>query len=120
MDQSPLIAAAILTIRPDALDGFREYETQAAAILSRYGGAIERTIVVEPTLSGEPMREVHIVTFPARAAFDAYRTDPDLAALGELRLSCIAYTEILLGRAGPDYQALAAACDSARPPVEPD
>jgi len=88
--------------RPGAADQFREFETMAARILARYGGVIERTVTVEPSATQE-QREVHILRFPSKEAFESYRIDPQLASLAELRGSCIAHTEILIGREGPQY-----------------
>lgn len=111
MDQategSPVIIVAILTLRTGASQSFREFETKAARIMSRYGGVIERSVVVEPLAPREPAREVHVVTFPDPDAFANYRIDPDLAALAGLRLASIAHTEVLIGRKGPDYSELA-------------
>ena len=100
---APLVIVAILTPRPGALELFREYETRAARILKRYGGAVERTVVEEDGGAGTPAREVHVITLPDRAAFDRYRTDPELASLSGMRAAAIFRTELLLGRAGPDY-----------------
>lgn len=94
---------AILTPRRGALEQFRAYEAKAAGIMARYEGRIQRTVVVNEQ---PPMREVHIVSFPDLDAFQRYRTDPDLAALAEVRAACIEHTELLLGREGPDYMAL--------------
>ena len=76
---------------------FERFETAAAAILRRHGGAIERRIAVEP--AGETARptEVHIVTFPDPAAFERYRADPDLAPLAALRADAIRETIVWLG-----------------------
>lgn len=100
---SQLLVVAILTPRADALEAFREYECKAARILARHGAAIERTILENPSASGAPLREVHIISFPDSSAFDRYRVDPELAALATMRDSCIAHTEVMLGQAGPDY-----------------
>lgn len=109
-DETPVIIVVILTLRTGASDSFREYETQAARIMSRYGGVIERSVVVEPFDDGEPAREVHVLTFPDQERFASYRTDPDLAALAGLRLASITQTEVLIGREGPDYSALTRSC----------
>jgi len=96
-----------LTLHSGATGSFREYETKAARILSRYGGVIERTVVVEPSALDERMREVHILSFPSQEAYTRYRTDPDLVALASLRMTSIAHTDVLFGREGPDYTSLA-------------
>ena len=98
-----LLIVAILTIHSGADDSLREYETEAARIMAKYGGVIERTMVVEPPAAEERMREVHLLSFPNHDAFARYRADADLSALAGLRLSCIAHTEILFGREGPNY-----------------
>ena len=102
--QESLLVIAILTPRRDgATSTFREYETRAALIMARHGGRIERTVVEEPGEPGTVPREVHLIRFPDRNAFDRYRADPDLAALAAMRLASIAHTELLFGREGPDY-----------------
>ena len=106
-ERNQLIIVAILTLHSGATDSFREYETKAARVLSRYGGVIERTVVVEPSAPDERMREVHILSFPSEEAFRRYGTDPDLVALAGLRLTSIAHTDVLFGREGPDYTSLA-------------
>ena len=93
-----LVLVATLTVRRAAQAAFRQYETAAARIMSRHGGTIERVIELEGEESAETFREVHIVTFPDRAAFDAYRADPEIVALAALRKSAIVNTEILFGR----------------------
>lgn len=100
-----MIVVATLTIRPGALEGFRVYEAKAAEILESYGGAIAKAVFVPSSHSGEAEREVHVVTFPDARAFAAYRADPRLGALAEMRSAAIAKTEILVGEPGPDYHA---------------
>ena len=104
--QTPLVIVAILTPPIGSIDVFREYETKAAAVIARHGGVIERTIVEEPSEPGKPVREVHVVTFPGLEAFHRSRAGPDLASLADMRAACIAHTELLLGRDGPDYMAV--------------
>jgi len=96
----------ILTVRRGQLEAFRAFETQAAAIMGRYGGAIERTVVIPPGQEDGSLREVHIVTFPDPAAFVAYREDPDLHRVQPLREMSVVETEVLVGEDGPDYRPL--------------
>ena len=76
---------------------FERFETAVAAILQRHGGALERRIAMEG--QGDPSRphEVHIVTFPDRAALDRYRADPEFQALAALRAEAIRETVIWCG-----------------------
>jgi uncharacterized protein (DUF1330 family) len=105
-ERNHLIIVAILTLHTGTIESFREYETKAARILSKYGGVIERTVVIEAPSPDERMREVHLLSFPNQESFTRYRSDPDLAALASLRATSIAHTEVLFGREGPDYHAL--------------
>ena len=84
---------------------FRRYEAAAARIMSRHGGAIERVIRPVAAPEGQPLpQEIHVVSFPGRAAFEAYRADPELAGLAALRQSAIARTEITMGEPGEPYR----------------
>ena len=99
-----MLLVAILTVRRDRLDDFRRFETAAARIMAHHGGCIERAVVLDAPPPGEPdaLRELHLVRFPDESAFAAYRADPALAALAELRTAVIA-TEIWPATDGPTY-----------------
>ncbi|HVZ40031.1 MAG TPA: hypothetical protein VHI13_12195 [Candidatus Kapabacteria bacterium] len=105
MNNGRLLLIAVITVARDAVAAFRSYEEGAARIMARYGGAIERTVALDDDPSADGMRELHLVAFPDRPAFDAYRADPELNALAELRASSIIHTEILAGTDGPTYGA---------------
>jgi uncharacterized protein (DUF1330 family) len=96
----------ILTVRPEALERFRAFETAAARVMERHGGALERAVVIPPSRPSGPMKEVHLVTFPTPEAFAAYRNDGELKALAHLREASVVSTEVLVGEEGPDYRAL--------------
>ena len=102
---SPLLLVAALFIHPGQEDAFRDFETQAAQIMARYGGRIER--VIRPTSSTTSdaalPHEIHLVSFPTPDHFTAYRADPDLTALALLRQQAIARTEVVLGEEGVGY-----------------
>jgi uncharacterized protein (DUF1330 family) len=93
----------ILTVRRRALDSFRAFERRAATVMARYGGRIERTVVVDPDPSTELLKEVHVVTFPDDDALERYRNDAELAAALPLREASVAATELLVGEDGPEY-----------------
>jgi uncharacterized protein (DUF1330 family) len=83
---------------------FRQFETEAARIMKKYEGRIER--VIHPTVSaqsGSVPYEIHIVSFPSLERFEAYRGDADLARLAPLRQAAIARTEIIMGEEGEPY-----------------
>jgi hypothetical protein len=95
---------AILTVRMAELAKFRAFERRAARVMASHGGRIERTVVVAPA-GAELIKEIHIVTFPDAAAFQAYRADARLGELARLREESVVDTEVLVGEAGPDYHA---------------
>jgi antibiotic biosynthesis monooxygenase (ABM) superfamily enzyme len=92
----------VLAVRAAAAGVFRDFERRAATIMRDHGGAIERTVVI-PGAGADIFREVHIVTFPDDHAFEAYRSDPRLAAIAHLREQAVVSTEVLMGHDGPDY-----------------
>lgn len=96
----------ILTVRHRALDTFRAFERRAAAVMARYGGAIERSVVVPPESGSELLREIHVVTFPDVEALEGYRADVELRSIAHLRDLAVVKTEILIGEEGPDYLAV--------------
>jgi len=101
----PLLVVAILTVKREALDDFRQYESRAAAIMQDHGGRIERTVVIDTDHSSNRLREVHLVSFPDEAAFGSYRDDTRLDALVPLRERSVIHTELLTGEPGPAYPA---------------
>jgi uncharacterized protein (DUF1330 family) len=96
-----VLIVAILTVRRARADEFRRFETAAAKLMARHGGAIERAVVLDDPPESETFRELHLVRFPDAAAFAAYRADPALAALAVLREAAVVSTEIWTGTDGP-------------------
>jgi hypothetical protein len=71
--------------------------------MQRHGGRIERRIaLVGGGEEGAP-DEMHVVTFPSRANFDAYRGDPALGPLADLRARAIARTVVREGAEMPPF-----------------
>jgi glyoxylase I family protein len=89
---------ALLTVRRAMVDEFRRFEREAARVMARYGGAIERQVTIPDDPGGDRFREVHIVTFPDDQAWATYRSDPEMLALRPLREACVVETEILVGQ----------------------
>lgn len=86
---------AVLTIRDR--ERFHAYETSAARIMAKHGGAIEHAYALEDA------RELHVVRFPDDAAFDAYRADPELAKLAGDRAIAVISSEIWAATELPPY-----------------
>ena len=101
---SAVVLVVCLFIRPGRNVAFREFETEAARIMQRYGGLIDR--VIRPTVStgGNVLpHEIHIVSFPSLERFEAYQQDQHLAELTSLRQYAIARTEVTIGEEGDPY-----------------
>ena len=84
---------------------FEAYERKVSRIMARYGGIIERAIRTAPASdpgSDEPF-EVHVLRFPSRERYDAYRDDAERRALSGERAGIIAKTDSLVGTSGPIY-----------------
>jgi uncharacterized protein (DUF1330 family) len=95
---------AIMTVRRDAIRKFRSFESKAAVVMARHGGAIERTVVVPLADRNDLFKEVHIVTFPSTDAFSAYRQDLALEEIAHLRKEAVVDTEVMIGEDGPNYR----------------
>jgi hypothetical protein len=67
-----------LWARDDDVTALAAFERRVLPLLARHGGAITCAVRCAP---GAGPHEVHVVTFPDRAAFDAYRSDPATAVL---------------------------------------
>jgi len=98
-----MIAVALITVRKEALEAFRTFETHAAVVMAEYGGRIERTVVVSPENTPNAVIEIHLLSFPDAKAFAAYRRDGRLGQLDHLRKQAVLRTELYLGEHGPDY-----------------
>lgn len=90
-----------LWLRGDDAAGFEAIEHSAADIMSAHGGRMESAI--RCTADGSGPFEVHVVSFPDIAAYEAHRADPRVLELGPLRERVIARTEVWPGTAAPTY-----------------
>jgi hypothetical protein len=94
-----------LFVRPGRATEFRRFETEAARIMRRHGGRIDRVIrPTGPALPDALPYEIHLVSFASAAGFEAYRADPELRALTALRESAIVRTDVTVGTDGEPYQ----------------
>lgn len=98
-----MVIVVLLTVRREAIETFRDFEQRAARVMTRCGGAIERTVVLATDKPDAPHREVHLVTFPSAADFDDYRKDPTLLELAPLRAASVLETTMHIGEEGPAY-----------------
>lgn len=99
------IRVVTIWIREGQETEFEAFEKAAAEIMGRHGGRIDHAVRVEQSEgggAGEAPFEVHIVSFPDKAAFEAYTADPDVLSLRQGRDRIISRTVTAVGReAGP-------------------
>ena len=97
-----------LWIRPGQEEAFEEFEREAARRMARHGGRIDAAVRTAPKgVATGPEEatayEVHIVSFPDKAAADAYANDPETLAAREARAGIISLTMVVPGRAAGPY-----------------
>ena len=101
----PLVLVVELWIAPGQAAEFDRFETAAASIMVRRGGSIARRMGVAGKHGSDEPDEVHVVTFPSRAAYEAYRADPALSSLSALRAKAVLRTVIWEGVDLPPFGA---------------
>ena len=101
MDEGRFQAIAEIWLHDDAAsDAFEDLERELAELMARHGGRIDHAVRIDPGPAAADLPyEIHVVSFPDRAAFDAYRADPATRALGPRRDRLIARTVLRTGRA---------------------
>lgn len=105
MANSPLYVLVRLWIHTGREAEFEAYERKVSRIMARYGGVIERAIRTSRASddgSDEPF-EVHVLQFPNRDLYDAYRNDSERLSLNGERARIIANTDSLAGTPAPTY-----------------
>lgn len=103
MSQLRYVRVVSLWIHPGQEAAFEAFEREAVRIMRRHGGRIDSAVRVTPAGAGDPPFEVHVVSFPDRAAADSYASDPDTVELRRHRAEIIARTEVLEGREAGRY-----------------
>ena len=105
MASPPLYILVRLWIRRGLETEFEAYERKVARIMVRYGGVIDRVIRTSGASDGRPDEpfEVHVLRFPSRDLYDAYRDDAERLSLSGERARIITNTDILVGTPGPTY-----------------
>jgi hypothetical protein len=79
----------IARIPDGGLPDFDAYEAAVLPLLAEHGGRLDRRL-----RSADGGLEAHVVTFPGRAEFDAYRADPRRAAATPLLEASAAVIEL--------------------------
>ncbi|MEP4197669.1 MAG: DUF1330 domain-containing protein [Aliishimia sp.] len=84
---------AKLWVRNGRFKDFTDFETAAFKIMALHGGKVLDVQKNHSATDNKP-HEIHVLEFPTLAAFEAYKTDPALLKLAQLREKCIAKTEV--------------------------
>ena len=105
MATPPLYILVRLWIHKGREAEFEAYERKVSHIMVRYGGVIERAIRTSkaPDHGSDEPFEVHVLRFPSRDRYDAYRDDAERRALSGERAGIITNTDVLVGTPGPAY-----------------
>jgi uncharacterized protein (DUF1330 family) len=93
----PITLVVALFIHPERRAEFESFETQAAEIMSRFGGRIERRIGCSNEDDASAPDEVHLVTFPDEDSYNRYRESSEVKALASLRAIAIRKTIVWRG-----------------------
>lgn len=105
MATPPLYILVRLWIHKGLEAEFEAYERKVSRIMARHRGVIEhaiRTSRGSDDGSDEPF-EVHVLKFPSRELYDAYRADAERRSLSSERDGIITKTDSLVGAPGPTY-----------------
>src|SRR5262245_5292238 len=105
MATPPLYILVRLWIHRGLEAEFEAYERKVSRLMARYGGVIERAIRTSGASndgSDEPF-EVHLLSFPTRERYDAYRDDPERRSRSGERGRIIIKTDVFVGTPGPTY-----------------
>jgi uncharacterized protein (DUF1330 family) len=105
MPTPPLYILVRLWIGRGLETEFEAYERKVSRIMARYGGVIEcaiRTLRTSEDQSDQPF-EVHVLKFPSRDLYDAYRDDAERHSMSDERARIITNTDVLVGVPGPTY-----------------
>ena len=93
-----------LWIHPGQGAAFEAFERDAARIMARHGGRIDQAVRVTASEGDHSQPyEIHVVSFPDKAAADSYAADPQTVELRRRRDLIIARTEVVTGVLASPY-----------------
>lgn len=102
--ESELILIASIWLKSVNVAGFESYERQAARLLEKHGGRIERAVRPKKQTDDENAPfEIHVVSFPNERKYADYQSDSETRELAEWRNEVIARTEIVAGYETKNY-----------------
>ena len=93
-----LLLVVGIWINDERLAEFEDYERQAAKLLEKHSGRIERAVRVENSVNAENAPfEIHFVSFPNEQKFANFRADSETRQTANLHDWVIDRTEIFSG-----------------------
>lgn len=84
---------ALLYAGERGLEGLREFETKAVAIMREHSGILISASTSSPAQSAGP-DEIHVIQFPSTDCYDDYKSDLRLQELSELRQEVLRKVDI--------------------------
>lgn len=82
-------------------EALESFEAKAVTIMAQYGGKLVSAFETERHVNTGV--EVHLLSFPDLERFTAYRQDPRLLELGELRARAISSTQVTVSKTVKHY-----------------
>ena len=92
----------ILEVRD--VEALHRFETAAMQIVADHSGRLLTAFEAGSRSESSDTCEIHLLQFPAEEDFDAYRRDPRLAALSDLREEAIRSTKLYPSRQFRHYR----------------
>jgi len=86
------------------VEALRRFETAAMQVVADYSGRLVTAFESGSRSESSDSCEIHLLQFPAEEDFNAYRGDPRLDALSELREEAIRSTKLYPSRQFRNYQ----------------
>ena len=81
-----------LTAGDGGIDSLRSFERKALRIIESHGGRLVTAFAPEAHDNAEKPDEVHLLEFPAKRDFLAYRNDPKVTEMASERAAAISNT----------------------------
>lgn len=94
---------ALLYAGAGGVDALRDFEHRALTVLRSHGGTLISAFEPENNGTTDTPDEVHLLEFPSATVFAAYRADPRLEALSDLRANAIARTVVYVSQKQLEY-----------------
>lgn len=75
---------------------FEDYERKVLPLLANYGGSLVSAIRPSSKIAGTP-DELHVITFPSKEAFEAYKQNPKRAEFSPIFQQAVEKVRLIEG-----------------------